>query len=171
MAAIGIALKPIVSQLVHLISTPLGIPGGSLAGGLYMMWIVLAAAITGKLGTATLVGIVQAIMIILTAAPGSHGALSLLSYTMPGVMVDLVFLLLFKVLRRDFDKIAAFAGGIISNLTGTMIVNVIYFSLPPVYLILTVLVSILSGGIGGMIVWGLYLVLKKYRLIRKREGK
>ena len=37
MAALGIAIKPVVVPLAHLVSTPLMIPGGALAGGLYMM--------------------------------------------------------------------------------------------------------------------------------------
>ena len=34
MAALGVAIKPVVVPLVHLISAPLLSPGGALAGGL-----------------------------------------------------------------------------------------------------------------------------------------
>ncbi len=50
MSALGLAAKPIITPLIHLISAPLMVPGGSLAGGLYMMWIALAIAIVNKPG-------------------------------------------------------------------------------------------------------------------------
>ncbi|RLC55794.1 MAG: hypothetical protein DRH89_06945, partial [Candidatus Cloacimonadota bacterium] len=62
MSALGLAAKPIITPLIHLISAPLMIPGGSLAGGLYMMWIALAIAIVNKPGAGLLVGITQAIV-------------------------------------------------------------------------------------------------------------
>ncbi|MCR5649089.1 MAG: ECF transporter S component, partial [Oscillospiraceae bacterium] len=66
MAALGIAIKPVVVPLAHLISSPLMIPGGAIAGGLYMMWIVVAFGLTGKHGAPTLTALVQAILVIIT---------------------------------------------------------------------------------------------------------
>ncbi|MDR0886680.1 MAG: ECF transporter S component [Clostridiales Family XIII bacterium] len=166
MAAIGIAIKPIVASVTHVISAPLMIPGGSLAGGLYMMWLVLAFAITGKYGSATLVGLIQAIIVMLTGVPGSHGLMSLFSYVAPGLAVDILMLLLLVLCRRDFDRLASFLAGIAANVMGTLAVNVIFFRLPPLFLALTILVATLSGGIGGAIAWELYRVIKKYRLVR-----
>jgi len=47
-ASLGIASKPIIVPLIHLITGPLFIPGGAVAGGFYMMWIVLGATLVGK---------------------------------------------------------------------------------------------------------------------------
>ena len=63
MAALGLAVKPVVTPLAHIISTPLMIPGGALAGGLYMMWLAVAFGLTRKRDTATLMGLVQGIEI------------------------------------------------------------------------------------------------------------
>ncbi len=54
MATLGIAIKPIIVLLVHMITGPLFIPGGAFAGGFYMMWIVLGAGLVRKKGTGTL---------------------------------------------------------------------------------------------------------------------
>jgi hypothetical protein len=166
MAALGIALKPVITLAVHFISTPLMIPGGSLAGGLYMMWLVLAFALTGKCGAGTLVGLVQAVMVMLLPIPGSHGAMSLVSYTAPGVALDLLMLLMLVLPGRGFDRLASFFGGLVANLTGTLIVNLIFFKLPPLFLLVTICAAALSGGVGGLIVWELYKVAKRYRLVR-----
>ncbi|MDD3282826.1 MAG: ECF transporter S component, partial [Candidatus Cloacimonetes bacterium] len=48
LAALGIAVKPLVGPFFKMISRPMGIPGGSFAGGFYMMWLVLAVVIVDK---------------------------------------------------------------------------------------------------------------------------
>jgi hypothetical protein len=168
MATVGIVIKPVVSSAVHIISAPLMIPGGSLAGGLYMMWIVLGFAITGKAGSATLIGLVQAILVILTGVPGSHGVMSLVSYTAPGLVIDILMFLLISVGGREFDQLCAFLAGIAANLTGTYIVNILFFHLPALFLTLTLLAAALSGGVGGVIAYRLYAVVKKYRLVKHK---
>ena len=164
MAALGVAIKPIVVPLAHLVSTPLMIPGGALAGGLYMMWIVMAFGLTGKRGAATLAGLVQAILVMISGVSGSHGVLSLVSYTMPGLMIDLVFLLLHK--KIESLPLAVLAG-VVSNLTGTFCVNLIFFSLPLIPLLLSLAVAAFSGGIGGVISWMLLQLLEKYGINRR----
>ena len=89
MAAIGLSIKPIISPLSKLISTPLMLPGGSFAGGFYMMWMVLALALTGKPGAAMIFGFIQALVVLIMGSYGNHGALSLLTYTLPGILLDL----------------------------------------------------------------------------------
>lgn len=159
MAALGIAIKPVVVPLVHLVSMPLMIPGGALAGGLYMMWMVVAEGLTGKRGTATMVGFVQAILVMVAGVAGSHGAMSLLSYTLPGVAVDLGLLLM---RHRVCCLPCAFVAGVLANLTGTAMSNVIFFSLPLIPLLLSLTVSAFSGGIGGLLSWQLLKSLKRF---------
>ncbi len=164
MAALGIAVKPVVVPLAHIVSTPLMIPGGALAGGLYMMWIVVAFALTGKHGTAILVGIVQAILVMVSGVSGSHGAMSLVSYAAPGLLVDVAFL----ILRRGIDSLPlAMLAGILANLAGTVCVNLIFFSLPVIPLLLSLCVAAFSGGVGGVLSWILLEALNKYGIGRK----
>lgn len=168
MATIGIVIKPIVSSVAHVISAPLLIPGGALGGGLYMMWLVLGMGITKKIGTPTLIALVQALIVIFTGILGSHGIMSLISYALPGILMDLVLLLM----RNRVDNVVgAFVAGIIANVSGTFSVNFIFFQLPWVYLLLTLLVAALSGGIGGLIGWQLIKTLDKYKLINRVNSK
>jgi len=164
MAAVGLAIKPVVTAAVHLVSAPLMIPGGSLAGGLYMLWIVLAYAVTGKFGTATMVGLVQAIMVIITGMPGSHGILSLLSYVAPGVVTDVFLLIFIALCKQEYNRLASFFAGMCANMTGALIVNLIFFRLPLPFLALTTVIAAISGGIGGLIAWELYRVMRRYKL-------
>lgn len=164
MAALGVAMKPVVVPLAHLVSTPLMIPSGALAGGLYMMWLVMTFGLTGKRGAATLAGFVQAILVMISGVTGSHGVMSLVSYTMPGLMIDLVFL----VLRRKIDNLPlAVIAGAVANVTGTTCVNFIFFDLPLIPLLLSLTVAVFSGGVGGAVSWALLRLLEQYGISRR----
>ena len=159
MAALGIAIKPVVVPLAHLICAPLLIPSGALAGGLYMMWLVVAFGLTGKRGSATLCGLTQGILVLLVGVMGSHGLLSLLTYTLPGLAIDLGLLL---IRRRVCCLFCSFLAGVLANVTGTFLVNAVFFSLPLVPLLLALAVAALSGGIGGLLAWQFIKLLQKY---------
>ena len=166
MAALGIAIKAVAAPLVLLVSAPLFIPGGSLAGGLYMMWLVLASGITGKRGAAALTGLVQAILVILTGLGGSHGLLSLVSYTLPGIAVDLMLV----ISRHCVCCLpCAFFACILANLCGTMATNIMFFSLPLLPLLLSLAAASFSGGLGGILAWRLLLALRKFNIVTTAE--
>ena len=168
LAALGIAVKPIVVPLAHLVAAPLFIPGGALAGGIYMMWLVVGMGIVGKRGTATLIALVQALLVMLTGVVGSHGALSLISYTMPGIVMDLG---LWLTGHRACCLRCCFLAGILANLTGTLMVNLIFFRLPPVPLALTLCTAALSGGVGGVLAWQVIKALRRYHIGVGAAGK
>lgn len=150
MSALGVAVKPIVVAFVHLITGPLVVPGGSLAGGFYMMWMVLGAAVVKKSGTATLIGLVQAIMVIATGFYGTHGIISLITYTLPGLTVDL---LLWITRLEANEKMAMFIGCIGANLCGVFLSNIVFFRLPLIPLLFTLSAGALSGALGGLLAW------------------
>ena len=128
MAGLGIAVKPLVVSLAHLITGPLFIPGGALAGGFYMMWLVLGAALLNRSGAATLIGLVQSVMVLAVGVFGSHGIFSLVTYTVPGLAVDGV-LLYPPGAQGEADHVPC---GIAANLAGVILSNVI-FQLPLIH--------------------------------------
>jgi hypothetical protein len=160
LSALGVATHPVIHPLVQIITGPLFIPAGAVAGGLYMMWLVLGAGITGKRGTATLIGVVQAFLVMGTGIIGSHGALSLLTYTMPGIMADLG---LFVCGHRVCCAPCAFLAGLLANVAGTVMVNFVYFRLPLLPLALSLAVAALSGGLGGLLAWEILKQLTRFK--------
>lgn len=162
MAALGLAVKAVLTPLIHLASAPLFIPGGALGGGLYMMWLVLAVGITGRLGAATLAGLVQAILVMLTGVGGSHGLLSLVSYTLPGIAID-AWLLISR--HRICCLPCTFVSCILANLSGTFVVSHIFFRLPVIPLMLSLTAAAFSGGAGGVLSWRLLQALRKFDIV------
>lgn len=164
MAAIGIVIKPVVVPLAHIVTGPLMIPSGALSGGLYMMWMVIAYGIVKKPGTATLTALVQALLVFFTGIIGSHGIMSLITYTCPGIVMDIVLL---AIGHRVCCRGCAVIAGAAANVTGTITVNVIFFQVPGVYLILVLSLGLLSGAVGGFLAWELIKVIEKYHLVPK----
>ncbi len=161
LAALGIAVKTVLVPLVQIITGPLFIPGGAIAGGVYMLFVVLAAMIVRKPGAAFLVCLIQTILVTVTGTMGSHGIMSLLTYLLPGICVEALYLLLgsFK-----YSKVGCFLGGIAANVSGTFLVNFVFFRLPLIPLLLTLCLGALSGGIGGLIAYSLSKQVEKINM-------
>ncbi len=164
MAVLGIATKPIITPLVHMITAPLFIPGGALAGGLYMMWIVMARFLVNKNGAATITCLIQAILVMALGVVGSHGVLSLMTYILPGLMVDFGLFLFGQ--PRKATIFHCFMAGTLANLSGTFLVNVVFFRLPLIPLLLSLFLGAFSGGGGGIICFQLLRQLEKTPLFK-----
>ena len=162
-AALGIAVKSVLTPLIQVASSPLFIPGGSLIGGLYMMWLVVISDATGKFGAAAMTGFIQAMLVTLSGIGGSHGLLSFVSYTLPGLVVDLSLL---PARNRGVSLPLAFISCVLANLCGTLSVNIIFFRLPAVPLLLALASAAFSGGVGGVIAWHLIKALRRRGVIK-----
>ena len=160
-SALGVATKPIIVPLVHIITGPLFIPGGAIAGGFYMLWIAIGIGYVKKFGTGILIGIVQGILVIVTGTMGTHGIMSMISYTLPGLATDLVFSLSkdkkYNIFHYVFGCMAA-------NVTGTLISNILFFRLPWITLILLLSTAALSGALGGLIALSLIKSIEKLNI-------
>jgi hypothetical protein len=163
-AALSIAVKMVANPMAQLVTSPLYIPGGIAAGGFYMLFIVLVPAVTGKRGTALLTALVQAVLVTLLGTPGSHGVASLLTYTLPGLAVEAVWLLSG---RQAGGAVCCFAAGICANIAGSYAVNLVFFRLPIVPLLLSLCVAALAGGLGGWAAYGLALRLRRSAMWRR----
>lgn len=172
MAALGIAIKPIAVPLAHLVCGPLMIPSGALAGGLYMMWLVIGYGIVKKPGAALIISVIQALLVVFTGVAGSHGIMSLFTYIAPGLAVEIVMLIMNH--RGCCIGCCAIAG-IAANVAGTASVNILFFQAPGPYLVLILSLAALSGMIGGIIGWKLIKITDKTwirkRIFRETGGK
>jgi ABC-type thiamin/hydroxymethylpyrimidine transport system permease subunit len=166
-AALGVATKPIVVPLVHIITGPLFIPGGAVAGGFYMLWIVLGAGIIRRRGAGSIIALTQALLVVVLGVYGTHGIVSILTYTLPGVGVDLVFLF---SRNKEYTPLHYFLAGGVANLMGTLSVNWVFFQLPLVPLLLSLCVALLSGGLGGLIAFQVAKRFVAMQLLKQDRG-
>lgn len=154
MAACGLALKPIVGPLFKLIGSAFLLPSGSMAGAIYMIWPMLALLTVKQIGTATIVGLIQGIIVLITGIYGSHGVLSLITYTIPGLVIDFVYLLIHRFQNQLLISLPAAMG----NVSGSIIVGIVFMHIPLIPLIIGIIPAFIFGGIGGY----LSLILHKW---------
>ncbi len=161
-AAVGIAIKPIVGPFFKMISSPLGIPGGSFGGGFYLTWLVLAMVIVDKTYTGTLFGIIQAIGVLVMGMSGNQGAVSLITYTLPGILADLVYFAL-RHRKNAWVQMAICAS---ANALGALLTGIIIFQHPFIFLAGITGMAMISGIVGGILSFGIYKSIKELRIIR-----
>ena len=163
-ASLGLATKNVIHPLVATITGPLYVPTGAVAGGIYMMWPVLAYGLVRKTGAASMVSLIQAFISLLLPF-GNFGLLSFVIYLAPGLAID-AFLLL---TRHKACCVACCAGAsAIANVVGTVLVGVLVLFLPWVVLAFLAVVAAISGCIGGFIANMLLVRIGKLGLRRNK---
>lgn len=144
-ASLGIATKNVLHPLVAVFTGALYVPTGAVAGGLYMMWPVMAYGLIRRRGVASLVSLTQA-FISLVMPFGNFGLLSFVIYLAPGLAID-GFLLL---TRHKACCVACCVGAsAIANVVGTLLVGALVLALPLMVLAFLSVVAAISGCIGG----------------------
>ncbi len=165
-ASLGIAMKVVIKPIMQIVCGPFMIPTGTLAGGFYMMWLIIGVGLIKKPGTAVVISVVQAMLVLFTGVVASQGIMSFLVYIAPGLAVELLYL----VIRHDACCVGCCAlGGMLANIVGVALINVIFFKAPGVYLILVLSVAALSGIIGGVLAWKLLKVFDSFYMLKKGE--
>jgi energy-coupling factor transport system substrate-specific component len=160
LCAIGLAIKPVINPMVHLVTGPLRIPGGSLSGGFLMMWMALARVIVNKPGSALLFGLAQGMTVMLLGFFGSHGVFSLVSYSLPGLVVEL-----FALFFRGQSLFVLCLYCVVANVSGSLIVAVVIMQVPFLLLMITLVSSFLSGMLGGWFAEIVLGKLVKYKIV------
>jgi ABC-type thiamin/hydroxymethylpyrimidine transport system permease subunit len=146
-ASLGLATKNIVHPLVATITGPLYIPTGAVAGGVYMMWPVLAFGFVRKVGAASMTSLTQAFISLLLPF-GNFGLLSFVIYLAPGLAIDAFFLL---SRHKACCAACCMVAAAIANVVGTVLVSALVLALPMVVLSFLAVVAAISGCIGGFI--------------------
>lgn len=163
LGALGMAFKTIAGILVRMITGPMGIPGGALAGGLYMLWMPLGLAITGKKGTAFLISLVQVVVLLISGAPGSHGIWTFATYLPPAIAVEAVFL----IKGKEHNILHFIFAVILANIIGTFGSNLVFFRISALPLIFTLVAAAFSGALGGVVAYFTFQKIEKTGLLRK----
>ncbi|HSQ27628.1 MAG TPA: ECF transporter S component [Anaerolineales bacterium] len=167
LASLGGIAGTYINALGDVFQSVLGFAGTTQwAAGLHVLWLILAAGLVKKPGTATITGILKGVVELLTG--NTHGLLVLLVDVVAGVMVDLCLLPFGKKLNI---WIYAFAGGLAA--ASNVFVFQLFASLPADMLaygglLLVGLVAFISGVIfAGILGWTLMNTLQQAGVIKQ----
>ena len=150
---LGLFAKRIIAPFANILTDSLHIPGG-IGTAFSLLFLVVAAAIIPKFGTATLMGAVQSILALAFGMVGSMGALAPIGYIVPGIVIDTV-LLLGRHFRTD-EKLSMMLANMLGSVSAGLTANIIVFRLPAIPLALYASVALFSGAICGLLAAELY---------------
>ena len=149
LAVLGLICKPLFSPFFNLVTDFIRIPGGSATAGVSILFLVFAAALIRKPATGLLTGFVQGVCSLATGISAAAGVLVLITYSIPGIAVDLVMHLPGSISLKNRMMLAGSAG----VLCGATATNMLYYQMAWIPFLLFYLIGILSGALGGYIAW------------------
>ncbi len=161
LAGLDMGTKQIIAPTLQLVTGPFSIPTGAVAGGIYMMWSVLAIGIVRIPGAATLTSAIESFLSLIFAF-GNFGVFSFVIYLLPGIAVDCIYVIYLLVKQEHrFGLIGCFAASAAANFVGTYLVSTIYLGLPTIPLLFSLIIALIFGGIGGIIANALLIEVRK----------
>jgi len=148
LAALGMAIKPLLQPFSRILLNTIFVPGGVVFGGLYMMWLALARGLVDKPGSGILAAFIQGITALALGLSPASGILSLATFLLPGAAVELSFSI---PGRGPASRASRFLFScILANLTGIGLVILIRgFGQQPAVILMVA--GGLSGGVGGLL--------------------
>ena len=152
---LGLFAKKVISPFANVITDFLHIPGG-IGTSFSLMFLVVSVALVPKFGCGTVFGAVQSALALFFGMVGSMGALSPIGYILPGLAVDLLFLLTRHSGMHLRDKMLI--GNSLAAVAAALTANFIVFHLRGVVLMLYLCVAASSGVICGYLG---YLIVKR----------
>ena len=143
---LGLLSKKLISPAANIVTDFMRIPGG-ISTSFSLMFLVIAAELIPCFGCAALMALVQSLIALSLGMVGSMGILSPVGYIVPGIVIDLLFLLSRKFkLGTDFTlTLANMLGAASAGITA----NLIVFRLPVLPLALYIVTALISGAVCG----------------------
>ena len=158
---LGLFSKRFVSPVTNILTDFFRIPGGSAAVGFSLAFLVIGRHMVSVPCAGTLMGFAQSVLALALGMSGYKGALALITYTLPGAVIDLTTLL-----PAD-GLLGCVLACVFSCLTSALMSNLLVFHLRGLSLVLWLLLAALSGGIGG---WLAHLVLQRIEQANLQGG-
>jgi energy-coupling factor transport system substrate-specific component len=165
LSVLGVVIKPMIMPVLNILTDVILIPGGSVAGGFNIMWIVIGATIIDRKYVAIYMCFLQAVVSLLMGISGFHGILIFVTYMVPGIIVDFVM----YYLKRLNLKHRMILAGALGNLCGSFLTNYLFFQLDIVPMLLFYAFAMIAGGSGGN--FGKLLLHKLPNIVIKKERK
>ena len=144
--ALSLVAKRIISPVTNTLTDFCRIPGGSAATGFSLAFLIIGKQISPIPFAATMMSFVQAMLALALGFSGYQGALAIVSYVVPGLIIDGLALVM-----KGRHPLFCFTAGILSSLASAVISNLLIFHLVGISLLLWLLLAALSGALGGLI--------------------
>ena len=156
--ALSLVTKRVISPITNLLTDFIRIPGGGAATAFSLMFLVIATAEMKWPFAAAAAGFVQSLLALSMGMSAYQGAFAILTYTLPGVIIDL-----FRRFYPRRDKVYFSLSCGAANTAGAFLTNLLVFRLEGIAFLLWMLVACVIGTLGGLlgeILYGRLLKIK-----------
>ncbi|MBO5317876.1 MAG: hypothetical protein J6A74_05495 [Oscillospiraceae bacterium] len=148
--ALSLVTKRVISPITNLLTDFIRIPGGGAATAFSLMFFVIGTGGVGWRWATTAAGFVQSLIAMALGMSAYQGAFAILTYTLPGVVIDLF--------RRFYPhrNTAYFSLSCASaNTAGALLTNLLVFRLEGIAFLLWMLIActmgVFAGFLGGIL--------------------
>ena len=161
LCVLGLFSKQLVSPLANVLTDFIHIAGGSFSSGFSKVFLVVGAALVPGFGTATLMGFVQACLALAIGTSQAQGAFIFITYTVPGLIIDL-FTLLYRKTSRNTPLSYFILATMLSNGLNSFLTNALVFQFSGIALMCWSSLAFCSGILAGFLGYAVYERLKRY---------
>ncbi|KYO66807.1 ECF transporter S component [Thermovenabulum gondwanense] len=144
-AVISIVTKPIITSFSSLVTTSLHVPAGVIGGFYYMFWLIFTFKLINKPFSIILLCVLQAVLAVLL---NKIFILKALTYLPPGIAAEIILISGNKYKNSILVDILAAA---LANVSGAVFSFLLFFGKNAGALYITLIISALSGGMGGVL--------------------
>ena len=149
--------KRLISPVANILTDLIHVPGG-IGTSFSLLFLVLGAMLVPFFGCAALMGLLQGIIALSLGMVGRMGALSMIGYILPGIVIDCVIAVAKKT--HLSDRITAFAANALASVTAGLVANIIVLRLDGIALTIYLGIAFISGAICGYLSGILYKCLQ-----------
>lgn len=160
--ALSLVTKRVISPVTNLLTDFIRIPGGGAAAAFSLMFLAIG---TGQLKwrwATTAAAFVQSLIALALGMSAYQGAFAILTYTLPGLVIDL-FRWIFP--KRDWVFFSLSCAA--ANTAGALLTNLLVFRLEGIAFALWMLIACVIGLLGGFLGELLYRRIEKIPEFRR----
>ena len=144
--ALSLVTKRVISPITNLLTDFLRIPGGGAATAFSLMFLVVGTSTLQWRWATTAAALIQGLLALSMGMSAYQGAFAILTYTLPGVVIDL-FRRFYPHRNKTYFALSCAA----ANTAGAFLANLLVFRLEGIVFLLWMLVACSVGLFGGML--------------------
>ncbi|MCQ2566827.1 MAG: hypothetical protein MJ127_00270 [Mogibacterium sp.] len=145
-ATLGLVCKRFIAPLTNILTDFIRLPGGSATSAFSILFIVIGVSVTDWRIAGSILCLIQAIVALGVGMSGNQGLFALVSFTVPGMVIDIL-----RLLIRDRDSFYTIVSCTLANIASAIASNCVVFGFEGSMLVLWILVAAGFGIIAGMI--------------------
>lgn len=161
--ALSLVTKRAISPVTNLLTDFIRIPGGGAATAFSLMFLLVGTAGLKWRWAATAAAFVQSLIALSMGMSADQGAFVLLTYTLPGLVMDL-FRCVYPGRDKSFFSLACGT----ANFAGALLTNMLVFKLEGIAFLLWMLIAAsmgLAAGLMGEMLYCKLISIPEYRRI------